>query len=398
MFRGGAWLQISCVMVMGVLTCSSGTAAEYRIVKAFPIAVEPACAPAMTRNAAGQILIAFGTQWESFPPGGVVKLISSSDNGQHWSEPRVIAQDVDPAVSLNTNNGLQALSDGQILLPIQFHRVPRRPGAARDEQEPAKLYAHDSPEVVNEIRILRSTDHGESWTMEHPEIPANTIRFGRLVEMRDGRLLMPVYGATKGRWCSGYHESRDFGKTWGPKIDTAPKAPSGFDELSVIQTAGGGLLAIMRQDEKDGNMGRPRRTFGTAWAPDGRHWNNWGWTDVRGKMPDLLLLPSGRLLMAVGAEGLSDGSEVFTRKGRDSFVTLFLSDDEGKTWQRDIEMARADRGSQIIPADSPVICPLEDGKILVVMQAIDRSKSTDPLVGFSAGMSLIGNIIEPVAR
>ena len=99
--------------------------------------------------------------------------------------------------------------------------------------------------------------------------------------------------------------------------------------------------------------------------------------------------------MAVGAEGLSDGGEVFSRTERDSFVTLFISDDHGKTWQRDVELTRADRDSQIIPADSPVLCALEDGKILVVMQAIDRSKADDPLIGFSAGMSLIGNIIEP---
>jgi len=115
----------------------------------------------------------------------------------------------------------------------------------------------------------------------------------------------------------------------------------------------------------------------------------------RGCMPDILVLPSGRLLMAVGHEGLERGGEVLTRTDRFSFCTLLVSDDHGKTWQRDVELEQARRDSNIVPVDSPGLCLLEDGKILVVLQAIDRTKKDEPWYGFHTGMSVIGNIIEP---
>ena len=112
-------------------------------------------------------------------------------------------------------------------------------------------------------------------------------------------------------------------------------------------------------------------------------------------MPDILVLPSRRLLMAVGHEGLERGGEVLTRTDRFSFCTLFVSDEHGKTWQRDVELEQARRDSNIVPVDSPGLCLLEDGKILVVLQAIDRTKKDEPWYGFHTGMSVIGNIIEP---
>ena len=115
-------------------------------------------------------------------------------------------------------------------------------------------------------------------------------------------------------------------------------------------------------------------------------------------MPELLLLPSGRILMAVGAEGVRDGSLIVSQRKRLSFCTLFVSDDHGQTWKRDVELAQSHPGSTVIPGDSPVLVPLNDREILVVMQAIDRKRSGDPLFGFSAGMSLIGNVLEPTAK
>jgi hypothetical protein len=44
------------------------------------------------------------------------------------------------------------------------------------------------------------------------------------------------------------------------------------------------------------------------------------------------------------------------------------------------------------------MCHLADGEILVVMQGIDRAKAGHPLLGYSVGMSLIGNLIKPVAK
>ena len=184
-----------------------------------------------------------------------------------------------------------------------------------------------------------------------------------------------------------YVESRDFGKTWGPRITVAPS----FNETNIAQAADGTLFTLMRQD---GELG-VRRMFGTSFSQDGgKTWARWRWAGVQGKMPDLLTLPSGRILLAIGAEGLTDGSQVMTTKTRNSFSTLFISDNNGQSWKRDIPFEPVTPDSTILPADSPVMCTLGGNKILVVIQGIDRA-SKSRLFGFGEGMSLLANVIEP---
>ena len=99
--------------------------------------------------------------------------------------------------------------------------------------------------------------------------------------------------------------------------------------------------------------------------------------------------------MAVGGEGLEDGSEIVNFPDRHSFVTLFISVDHGESWVRDVALAQVDKGSSVVPADSPVMCPLKDGRLLVVMQAVDRHHRRKIDGEPNSRMSLIGNIIEP---
>ena len=190
-------------------------------------------------------------------------------------------------------------------------------------------------------------------------------------------------------------QSRDFGKTWGPTVSLG--VPEWFSETNTVEASAGTLFSILRQG---GGHGAPRRVFGTGVSEDsGETWGPWRWSGVQGKMPDLLVLPSGRILFAVGAEGLTDGGEVVSAKNRTrhSLCTLFVSDDHGQTWKRDMPFAQVEPGSSIVPADSPVMCTLDAGRLLVVMQAMDRAREGDPLFGWNAGMSLVANIIEPVA-
>ena len=54
--------------------------------------------------------------------------------------------------------------------------------------------------------------------------------------------------------------------------------------------------------------------------------------------------------------------------------------------------------TSVVPADSPVMWPLGNGRVLVVLQGIDRAKAGNPLLGYGVGMSLIANVIEPSAE
>ena len=368
---------------------------EYRVVTAVKVAEEVACMPSAIKAPNGDLLVAFSMQWEGFPWGDLLKLVVSKDNGATWSKPRVIWRDEDLRATFQVGNSMQTLSNGDIILIVKRWVIPKRKGVSPDEKRPARIYDTSKLQVnfqhpntpfglkESQFRptlwLLRSRDNGETWAKE--DMGLTHSRFGRPIETRDGRLIMPMFG-----W---YLESRDFGKTWGrPKWFGTP-----FDkEINLVEAADGTLFTIMRQN---GELGS-RRIFGTTFSRDaGKTWSKWRLTTVRGKMPDLRVLPSGRILMAVGFEGVSDGSDLYRKKDRPSFVTLFYSDDHGQTWEKDIAFVQAELGSSVVPTDSPCLVPLDSGKIFVVIQAADRSKR-GTLAGYSEGQSLIGNVIEPV--
>ncbi|MAV38152.1 MAG: hypothetical protein CMJ59_22160 [Planctomycetaceae bacterium] len=387
----GLWL--ATVSVSG----TRAPAHEYRVARTVVVADEVACMPAMSRAPNGDLVVLYSMQWEPFPWGDLLKTVVSKDGGATWSRPRVIWRPDDPRVTFQVGNAMQVLSNGDLIAIVKCWVVPKREGVTPAETRPAQIYdtrelqvntTHpDTPYGLKESRtrpelwLLRSRDSGRSWIRKPLNIRHS--RFGRPIETADGRLLMPMFG-----W---YLQSRDFGQTWGdPQWFGTP-----FDkEVNLVQTLKGALFTVMRQN---GELGS-RRVFGTTRSNDGgATWSKWRLLGVRGKMPDLLVLPSGRILMAVGFEGVTDGSEFYRRGDRNSFATLFYSDNAGRTWQRDTPLAPVQAGTSVLPADNPCMVPLKDGNIFVVVQAHDR-RARGPLVGYSTGLSLIGNLIEPANR
>jgi hypothetical protein len=360
----------------------------YEVVSAVAVANEPACMPGMTRAPNGDIFVVFGTKWEPWPWGGVLKMVVSKDQGKTWSKPRLVYKHEDPRYTIAAANGIQTLSNGDILLPTVFSMTPKRKDVDPKETNPAIIYDGHSPENVRDVRLFRSKDNGVTWTLQ-PTVFKRVQRAARLLATRNGQLVLPMY-EYKPVLQPVYVVSKDLGRTWGPRQYLG--VPPGVSETNIIEAADGSWFTMMR-----GYLaGRPRRTFSTVRSTDqGRTWGTWQWTSVQGKMPDLLVLGSGRILMAVGCEGLTDGSQVHKQKSRTAFVTLFVSDDHGRSWKRDVALRQVASGSTVKPIDSPVMCQLDSGRILVVAQAQDTSKRADPLFGWSAGMSLIANILEP---
>ena len=388
-FHVSVWSMVVVLTFFGVALFSiPAWAGEYRVVKAIEIAEEPACMPSATRAANGDIVVSYGTEWEPFPWGGYQKFTISKDQGKTWSKPKTLWQDPDPRVTIQTGNGMQRLSNGDILMPAKRWIYPKRAKHNPKETSPAKIYdvgkpyaGYWSPQRVPALYQARSSDNGQTWTIEDTGLRAS--RFGRLIETRDGRLNM-VMGCYR-------LASRDFGKTWAELLPMGTPTQS---ETNFVETANGTVFYIQRQG---GQLGE-RRVFTTGFSKDGGwSWSPWRWIKpkIKGKMPDLMVLPSRRILMAVGFEGVSDGSELYRKKDRTSFVTLFYSDDHGQTWNRDLAMKQVVPGSSITPCDSPLLVSLDNDRILVIMQAQDRSE-TGPLAGYSAGLSLVGNIIEAV--
>ncbi len=198
---------------------SQASGEEYRVVRSFPIAAEPACMPALTRAPNGDLLVAFSTEWEPFPEGGTLKLVVSQDQGITWSRPRVLWKHDDPRVTIQVSNGMQTLSNGEILLPVTLGLILRRKNASPEDKNPLHGYDMKLPGYRREVRLLRSQDNGKTWTISDPKLENPWWRFGRLFETADGRLIMPGEG-----W---YIESKDFGRTWGRKVPRAHSVCSG---------------------------------------------------------------------------------------------------------------------------------------------------------------------------
>jgi hypothetical protein len=109
-------------------------------------------------------------------------------------------------------------------------------------------------------------------------------------------------------------------------------------------------------------------------------------------MPDMLTLPSGRLLLMVGSLDCMDGSLMFTSPPATSFVGLLYSDDNGKTWNRDLILPSPD-STYLVPFDAPVMTLLKNGDILVVNCTHDRKYENDPLQGYTRGFHYVLNTI-----
>src|SRR5262245_56674075 len=75
---------------------------RYRVASNTRVAVPPACMPAITRTAVGELICAFSTCWEPFPRGGELRLVRSRDEGRTWSHPEVVWRSPDPRVSILT--------------------------------------------------------------------------------------------------------------------------------------------------------------------------------------------------------------------------------------------------------------------------------------------------------
>lgn len=395
----------ACLLVLGAmvsdLRASAAPDAEpaaYRVVRSFVLAPEPSCMPASTRAHNGDLIVAWSTQWEPFPGNGVLHVTRSSDEGRTWTEPQVVWRDADPEVAIHVSNGLTTLDDGTILLPVARCRVPRNPRASSTERLPSRLYvlgAHD-PDRVGVIHVLRSRDHGKTWSGPRPlPLPEGylwTQRFGRLARAANDDLLVSMYGATAERRFTGFYRSRDGGSTWEEPEEILYPFQS---ETLIVPMGNGELMAVLRPNRVP-DWPYPRRTFGVAFSGDhGRTFTDPKPMHIQGKMPDALVLPGGRILLAVGAEGLADGSDAIGST-RPSFVTIFMSDDHGRSWRRALEAGTPGGTPTHVAADGPVLCPLSGGRILLVCQGIDYAKRGHPLFSYSVGMAVVGNVIEPV--
>ncbi|MGN6360174.1 MAG: sialidase family protein [Thermomicrobiales bacterium] len=209
---------------------------------------------------------------------GRIALVRSTDDGRTWSAPRVVLDtpldDRDPQI-MQTRTGALLLS---------FFTYDW-------DQTPAKVIGS---------YVARSEDNGATWSAPTPvgTALAWTATSAKIIELDDGRLLIPLYGAMPGSSAQRATAvvSADDGRTWpaSSEVTIAADPAVDFQEPALVPLGGGKLLAVIRT-ARAGNL-----AYTTDSADGGRTWTPPSKTDMQAQAPDLLALPGGVVLLTWG--------------------------------------------------------------------------------------------------
>ena len=191
--------------------------------------------PGFCRTSDGTLIVSFRDAVEGYNDGlCCVSITRSTDGGKTWESPRVVAgQGPMAGRGYLAHVGMACLSDGTVLLP----------------------YRDLGPEKA--AWLIKSTDHGTSWTTPEKLAPQGSasvgewawmMPFGTIRELANGTVILPVHGERPGDeyWRSGLLHSHDRGQTWTEYSDICSGPEAMDNEMDVIQLDGGDLIAVHR--------------------------------------------------------------------------------------------------------------------------------------------------------
>jgi hypothetical protein len=300
------------------------------------------------------VVVSSGLRSEHVCPFGKTVLHESRDDGQSWSESRVI-QD---SVIDDRDAGVVNLG-GQSLLVSWFRSDTRMYG--RDTwKEVFKDWNDERVAGLVGSWVMRSGDGGDSWT-EPIRVPVSAPHGP--VQLRGGDLL--YLGKVFGTWqdmATGQiaaARSDDGGKTWRlvGRVPVAPRTDAAnYHEPHVVELPSGRLVAAIRvQDAADKRLavaGIPSFTIMQSESGDGGvTWSMPRWLGFKGAPPHLLRHSSGALVMTYGYRDRPFGQRVA------------ISRDDGGSWEADWVL-RGDGPDGDLGYPSTV--ELADGSLLTV--------------------------------
>ena len=280
-------------------------------------------ASTLVQLADGRFLAAwFGGTRESTDDVGIW---GATRDGQGWSPPRLLAK-----------------TRGQAHWNPVLHR---------DDEGAVHLYFKVGRTIPRwETWVTRSTDDGQTWDAPRELVPDDRGGRGpvknKLLVLHDGTWLAGASLENDAGWDVFVDRSEDNGQTWTatPLIERDPQVFSGRGAIqpTLWQSAPATVHMLVRTT--CGRVGRSDSTDnGLTWSPlyltDLPH-NNSGL--------DLARLQDGTLALVCNP----------VEKGRTP-VSLLLSDDDGETWARRLDLETA-KGEYSYPA----IIPAEDGVAL----------------------------------
>jgi hypothetical protein len=331
--------------------------------------------PGITLAANGDLLVTYNTSIDRIA-GGEAHLLRSRDLGETWSEPAPLARSGYVPGVIHLSLGIATLSSGTVIVP--FNSGEGDPWTRR--------------ESALDLYVTDSLDNGEHWR-EPRRIaigPKHLPSYGKIVETRGGRVLMPVWGWDEPGDGSraGVLISDDQGWSWErfsliARADSAEEfdighgvmRKGGFNETTVVELPDGELLAIIRQQFVGGD---PEKHFYRSVSADGGEtWSAPERLDLCGTSPSLHLTASGRLML--GYRTYVNQPSDQTERGRVLYktdgVAISWSEDRGRSWQGRLllEDPKGYCYDREYEAGYPAMVNLPSGETLVSFYSFDEA-------------------------
>jgi hypothetical protein len=228
----------------------------------------------------GQIVVVYYDSPDHVSRSGRISMVRSRDQGRTWSAPTVVIDgpndERDPNI-VETARGTWLVS----YFDSDTMKAPSSQG----------------------VFVIRSTDEGHTWSA--PARVGTTLRgpatSAKIVQMDNGDLLMPVYGATPAGTdaVAVVIRSADDGLTWPPDGEaTIASAPGvNFVEPALAHLGGGRLLAMIRTE------GAERAAYENYSIDGGRTWSTAAKTTLIAQASDLLPVVEGEKHLLVHTWG-----------------------------------------------------------------------------------------------
>lgn len=213
--------------------------------------------PTVARLRGGELVVVYYDSPDHVSQAGHISVVRSIDDGHTWSAPRPIVDtpfdDRDPSIV--------QIGTGALLVSFFVRDWSVSPGRSVG------------------VFVARSDDFGLTWQtpvkvdtrLGRPTTPGGPSTSAKIVELENGTLLLPIYGAPPDTddQRSSVVGSTDGGRTWprANEIDIGYASGVNLVEPAVVGVGGNYLLAKMRSERSD-NLGYEARSFdgGLTWS------------------------------------------------------------------------------------------------------------------------------------
>lgn len=319
------------------------------------------CFPVAIKTGPNSIAVIFRTGGAHVGVSGTIAVSFSYDGGKSWSDPQEVAPRWDdsrnPAFGINNKGELIA---AYVKARYYLYKEDNITGPVYSKQS---LEENARSARQNPVYVIKSKDEGKTWEKRESFISKHLSlhsTYGRIIQIPDGTLLMPVYGIPYGKFGVGsvsiLVRSYDGGDTWGDESIVTHD----HHETSYAFLDDDTLVAAARSDQG---------FVSTLFSSDlGRTWSEPVQVTLINEHPaDIIQLESGNVLLTFG------------RRVHPMGCGALISSDRGKTWNRDREILLSGDGKGDLGYPSTV--QLADGNIVAVMYYASGSAMSHDVVG-----------------